>query len=75
MCTINFYDERNTRTNSIIITQDYLGLDTRNSIQDLFVNTQIEGTLPEVDADAQVVFKDYKQEYTQYGKGTFYFTI
>ena len=37
--------------------------------KDVLVRTEIEGNLPNIDPDAQIVFKDYKQEYIKYSKG------
>jgi len=65
--TINFFDESSRQSNSVTIRQEYLGLDSQS--KDLVVTTEIQGTIPNIDADAQVIFKDYKQEYTRLNKG------
>lgn len=69
--TIIFYDESSRQSNSVTIRQEYQGLDSQS--KDLVVKTVIEGTIPNIDADAQVIFKDYKQEYTRFNKGLLFF--
>jgi hypothetical protein len=49
------------------IRQEFLGLDAEG--KEITVNTELDGTLPNVDPDAQIVFKDYKQEYMHEGLG------
>lgn len=65
--TIYFYDESSRQSNSVTIKQEYLGLDSES--KDLMLKTEIDGTIPNIDVDSQVIFRDYKQEYIRYGKG------
>ena len=51
----------------MIIRQQYLGLESQSN--ELSVRTEINGSLPIIDLDAQVVFKDYSQEYVHTSKG------
>ena len=64
---MNFYDEAQRQSSSVTIKQEFQGLDANN--KDVLVRTEIEGNLPNIDPDAQIVFKDYKQEYIKYSKG------
>lgn len=66
--TLTFFDEHNRQTSSVRIRQEFLGLDSES--KEVTVNTDIDGTLPNIDSDAQIVFRDYKQEYNHYGKGS-----
>ena len=66
--SVNFYDEASRQSNSVIIRQEYLGVDSQSK-ESLIVKTEVDGTIPSVDPDSQVIFKDFKQEYTKYRKG------
>jgi hypothetical protein len=33
------------------------------------LSTKLDGELPNIDPDAQVIYRDYKQEYTRYSRG------
>lgn len=65
--TLTFYDEVVRQSYVLRIRQEFLGLDPEG--KEIIVNTELEGTSPIVDPDAQVVFKDYKQEYTHEAAG------
>lgn len=67
VAVINFYDEASRQSSSVIIRQEYQGVDSQS--KDLVVKTEIDGTIPNIDADAQVIFRDYKHEYTRYNRG------
>lgn len=67
VATLTFYDEAGRKASTVKVTQDFQGLDAQN--KEVSVRTEIDGTLPNIDPDAQVVFRDYKQEYTRYGQG------
>ena len=54
-------------SHTLIIRQQYLGLETETN--ELSVRTEVNGSLPNIDSDAQVVFKDYSQEYVHNAKG------
>ncbi len=51
------------------LRQQFLGLDTESESKEIGLNTELDGSLPDIDPDAQVVFKDYKQEYNHYARG------
>ncbi len=65
---MKFYDESLRHSYTVTIRQDYMGLDTQS--KELPVKTEINGTIPFIDADSQVVFKDFRQEYTHKAKGS-----
>jgi nidogen (entactin) len=67
MVTLNFYDESLRHSHTLMIRQEYLGLDTNTN--ELSVRTVIDGNVPSIDPDAQVVFKDYSQKYERLSKG------
>ena len=69
--TLTFFDEQNRQSNSIRIKQEFLGLDAEAKELTVSANTDIDGSIPNIDADAQVVFRDYSQQYTHYSKGMF----
>lgn len=65
--TLNYFDEAGRLASTATVRQEFLGLDAES--KELIVNTEVNGQLPSIDPEAQVVFKDYKQEYTKYGPG------
>ena len=70
---MTFFDENNRQSNSIRIKQEFLGLDSESKELTVNVNTEVDGSIPNIDPDAQVVFRDYNQQYTHYTKGCCYF--
>lgn len=65
--SLNFFDEISRQTSSVTIRQEFMGLDPEG--KEIQVTTELEGSIPNIDPDAQVVFKDYKQEYTHESRG------
>jgi hypothetical protein len=70
IATITFFDEMNRQSHSLRIKQQFLGLDSETESKEINLNTELDGSLPDIDPDAQVVFRDYKQEYTHYARGS-----
>lgn len=66
--SLTFFDESSRQSHTVYIKQQYLGLDPEG--KEMIVHTELDGTLPNIDPDAQVVFKDYKQEYTHDALGS-----
>lgn len=67
MVTLNFYDETQSHSHTVMIRQEFLGLNSQT--KELSVRTVIDGNLPIIDPDAQVIFKDYSQVYVRQSKG------
>lgn len=65
--TLTFFDEISRRSSSVTIKQEFSGLDAEG--KEITVSTYIDGDIPNIDPDAQVVFKDHKQEYVHERRG------
>jgi hypothetical protein len=65
--TYIFFDETNRQTNSVRIVQEYFGLDSHS--KEITVSTEVDGSVPNLDIDAQIVFRDYKQEFSHPREG------
>lgn len=65
---MKFFDEFSRQSHTVHIKQQFLGLDPNG--KEIIAHTELDGSLPIVDPDAQVVFKDYKQEFTHDALGS-----
>lgn len=66
--TLTYLDEESGASTTVTLTQEFYGLDNDNN-NEITVNTEIDGQVPEISAESQVVFKDYKQEYQYESRG------
>lgn len=66
--TLTFFDENSRQSHTVNIRQQFLGLDPEG--KEIIAHTEIDGSVPNIDPDAQVVFKDFKQEYTHAALGS-----
>ncbi len=62
-CTLRFANDETGSTREVTITQEFYGYDY--GANDIYVHTEISGEVPSVSPDSQIVFKDFRQEYTQ----------
>jgi hypothetical protein len=61
--SLRFSNEESGVTTEVAINQEFYGYDLASN--DIYVHTEISGEVPSVGPDSQVVFKDYKLEFTQ----------
>lgn len=68
---MTFYDEEGTPTNRLSIRQQFYGLDTNDVDKSDRINVtiELEGSIPNIDADAKVYYRSYKQEYKHIRRG------
>jgi hypothetical protein len=64
---LNFFDESQRQSSSVTIRQEFLGYDSQSN--SIGLSTHLEGFLPNIDPNAQVVYRDFSQKYTRYSKG------
>jgi nidogen (entactin) len=64
---LNFYDEETRSTKELRIKQEFYGYDSINN--EIYVDTEFNGQVPYIDINAQVVFKDFSQDFEQIRSG------
>lgn len=67
VCILNFLNEYSQQTSSVTIRQEYQGISQDG--RTINVHTEIDGNIPNIDPDAQIVYKDFKQEYSHVSHG------
>ena len=66
---ITFYNETDQEAvHTLHIREQFFGLNS--NANEIKVSSQLDGTLPNIDPDAQIVIKDHKQEYDHYAQGS-----
>ena len=66
--TLTFYDEQARSSSEVRVTQSFYGYDT--AANEIYASTEIDGAVPNVNQDAQIIFKDYRQEFSLESPGT-----
>jgi hypothetical protein len=65
--SFRFANDDSGYTTEVQVTQEFYGYD--RAANEVYVHTEVHGEVPQIAADAQVVYRDFRQEYTHESVG------